>query len=116
MYLLGDPSERGQYRMIGCVLLCIHVAVLCRVVSLCTIMYNRTPSCKIPLRVHIFALENNVLFCVSSVYLCVCVVLTSLSSWSIPGDRSHSGHSPYSRPSLIIYSNWSESQSHEKAN
>lgn len=65
MYLLGDPSASGQYRMIGHVLLCIHVAVLCSVVSLCTLMYNRTPSCKIPHWVDIFALETYALFRVS---------------------------------------------------
>lgn len=113
MYLLGDPSASGQYRMIGPVLLGKHVAVLCSV-SLCTVMYNKTSS-KIPHRVDIFASETNALFSVS-VCVFVCVVLRSLSSWAVPGDKSHSGHSPCSRPSLIIYSNWSESQSHEKAN
>lgn len=70
MYLLGDLSASGQYRMIGHVLLCIHVAVLCIVVSLCTLMYNNTASCKIPHWVDIFALESNALFSLS---LCICV-------------------------------------------
>lgn len=75
---------------------------------------------KIQHGVHIFALESIACLCLCvsgrGGSTCVCVSVKSLSSWPVPGDKSHSGHAPYSRPSLIIFSNWSESQSHEKAN
>lgn len=88
LYLLSDPSATGQYGMIDRVLLPCFIGrfnVLWR--------YNKAQK-----ELHGAQIYAGKLCRLVQVHVCSCRVLRSLSSLLLPGDRSHSGHAPCSRP------------------